>query len=90
MLRFILSITFVLFSVSSYAAPMITVHGILKSYTTKTIKIKTKDGLVTVPRSSAKTPLKGLVVGSATIQAQVSIEDMIKYNGMPKAEKKAK
>lgn len=66
-----------------YASPKITIHGTLKGYNSKTVQIQTKEAVVTVPRSSLKVPLKGLAVGLATVQAKVSIADMIKYNGKP-------
>lgn len=69
---------------SAQAAPKVTVHGTLVSFDSHVAKIKTSEkNVVTVPRKSLKTPTKGLMIGVAVVQAQLSLDEMIKHNGNP-------
>jgi len=77
-------------SLNVFAAPakaplLITVQGVLVRYDAKFASIKTApDTIVRVPIKSLKVPLTGMVAGKATVQAQLTVDEMVTLNKMPK------
>ncbi len=90
MIKFFLLASICFFSTISHAIPKITVHGVLMSYDQKVAKIRSSPStVVTVPLKSLRTPVKGLLVGTATVQAQVTFNEMASLNGkLPVTKKK--
>ncbi|MCB0412010.1 MAG: hypothetical protein KDD22_05755 [Bdellovibrionales bacterium] len=82
-MKWIIFISLSLATVQTHAVARITIHGTLKGFDHKIIQIETQNQIVKVPRHSAKVPLKGLQVGVATIQAQLTLDEMMKLNGNP-------
>lgn len=70
------------------AEPTVTVQGTLMSFDKKIARIRTSEqSLIKVPLESLKTPPKGLVPGSAVVQAELTLQQMIDLNGDPSAKK---
>ncbi len=66
---------------TSFSRTSVTVHGILVSYDAKYARIRTsKNHLIKVPLRSLKTPVKGLIVGKATVQAKLSSKKLLRLN----------
>jgi hypothetical protein len=84
-----LFIVFGFLPLNVFAAPMqaavqLTLHGVLVGYDKKIASIRTSPNtVVKVPLKSLKVPPTGLITGQATIQAQVTIEEMVALNKMP-------
>lgn len=95
MKRFLLIVLSCL-SLSAYAgatkgkAPLlITVQGVLVSYDAKFASIRTApDTVVKVPLKSLKVPPTGMVAGKATVQAQLTVDEMTSLNKIHGTEKR--